>query len=347
MRIQTTFAALLVLASVSSSEAALKKSQIARLENATAVVTDTGADIRTRAKCIAVIPASKQMAFGFGAEYGKGVLTCRQGDRWSPPVFLQLSRISFGLQFGGKQTDLVLLLRNERGVKRLLEDKLTLGVDASIVAGPIGRDLEASTDGQLTAQILSYSRSQGIFAGAAIQGGVLKGDPDANEDLYGREVQPYEILFGPTDEGNNRNVARATPRDRNIPPVAQNFLRAIETSQREPAPSLAERDVKKLRGVARKVAPGQKSAESENASNEQPTADTNNLLAQLDRMEQTLNTLENAEPEDSAPIGTTGVDNDSSDNARSEHIRELRQQIESLRRSLRDQQQTSDSERQD
>jgi SH3 domain-containing YSC84-like protein 1 len=348
MRIQITFAALLVLASVVSSEGALKKSQIARLENATAVVTSTGADMRTGAKCIAVIPGTKKLAFGFGVDYGKGVLTCRQGDRWSSPVFIQISRVSFGPQFGGKQTDLVLLIRNERGVRRLLQDKVVLGGDASIAAGPLGRDLQAATDVQMTAEILAYSRAQGIFAGAALQGGVLKSDPDSNEDLYGSDVDPQEVLFGRSEGSNTRNVARA-PRDHNMPPVAQSFIHALETAQREP--SVAERDVKKLRGVARKVAPGKKEAESENASTEQqqPAADRSELLAQLDRMEQTLNTLESDEPQGSTAVGTTGSDNenDSRDTARKEQIRELRQQIESLRRSLRDEQQTNDTERQD
>src|SRR4029077_5284384 len=127
-------------------------------------------------------------------EFGKGVMSCRNGARWSAPSFMSLQKGSVGFQIGGEAVDLVLLIMNDHGVNRLLEDKVTLGGEASVAGGPVGRDARALTDAQLKAEILSYSRSQGLFAGIDLSGGVLKPDQEDNRDLYGREIGPRDIL---------------------------------------------------------------------------------------------------------------------------------------------------------
>ncbi len=148
------------------------------------------------AACVAVIPSVKKAAFVVGGEYGKGVMSCREANRWSAPVFIELAKGSWGAQIGAQQIDLVLLVMNRRGAEKLLQDKVSLGGDASVAAGPVGRSAHASTDAQLTAEILSYSRSQGVFAGVDLSGGVLRPDGDANAEAYGANVKPQDVLFG-------------------------------------------------------------------------------------------------------------------------------------------------------
>ena len=123
-------------------------------------------------------------------------MTCRQGNEWTAPVFMQLAKGSWGLQIGAEQIDLVLLVMNERGVERLLKDKVSLGADASIAAGPVGRAANAATDAQMTAEMLAYSRSQGVFAGIDLSGGVLKPDTESNERTYGSSAKPKDIITG-------------------------------------------------------------------------------------------------------------------------------------------------------
>jgi lipid-binding SYLF domain-containing protein len=148
------------------------------------------------AACVAVIPSVKKAAFVVGGEYGKGVMSCREANGWSAPVFLELAKGSWGAQIGAQQIDLVLLVMNKTGAQKLLQDKVSLGGDASVAAGPVGRSAHAATDAQLKAEILSYSRSQGVFAGVDLSGGVLRPDEDANKDLYGASVKPQDVLFG-------------------------------------------------------------------------------------------------------------------------------------------------------
>lgn len=151
-----------------------------------------------QAKCVAVIPAVKKGAFGFGAKYGRGVMTCRLGDDfngpWSAPAMYALEGANFGLQVGLSGTDLVLLIMNPRGADSILRSKVKLGGDMSVAAGPIGRNAEASTDLAMRAKILSYSRAHGIFAGIALDGTTLRPDNKANEALYGREISAREIV---------------------------------------------------------------------------------------------------------------------------------------------------------
>jgi len=155
---------------------------------------DIPKDLWDKAECVAVIPSVKKAAFVVGGEYGKGLVTCRTGATWSSPAFFLLEKGSWGFQIGGETVDLVLLVMNKHGVDRLLESKVALGADVSAAAGPVGRDARAATDVQLKAEILSYSRSQGLFAGVDISGGILKADEEDNRDFYGRKVTGRELL---------------------------------------------------------------------------------------------------------------------------------------------------------
>ena len=177
-----------------------------RIEESAAVLTEIHAapdkdipkELWDRATCVVVIPSVKKVAFIFGGEYGRGVMACRKGGGWSAPVFMGLQKGSWGAQIGGQSIDLVLLVNNERGMKKLLGNKVTLGAEASVAAGPVGRDARAATDAQMNAEILSYSRTQGLFAGINLSGGVLKPDNDDNEDVYGKKVTASKVLTGDT-----------------------------------------------------------------------------------------------------------------------------------------------------
>ena len=155
-------------------------------------------DLLARAHCVAIIPGMKKAGFGLGAKYGKGVITCRGkgGKGWTGPSTVKIEGGSIGLQIGGSSTDVVLLVMNERGKDKLLSSKFTLGVDAAVAAGPVGRSAQAQTDAQMHAEILSYSRSRGVFAGVSLEGATLRPDRDADTKIYGREVSPKQILMG-------------------------------------------------------------------------------------------------------------------------------------------------------
>jgi len=178
--------------------------ETSRLQNATEVIRalraapDNGIpeELWNKAECVAVIPKMKKAAFVFGGEYGRGVMSCRNANGWSAPLFLQLAKGSWGLQIGAEELDLVLLVMNREGVDRLLDNKITLGADASVAAGPVGRAANASTDAQVTAKILSYSRARGAFAGINLSGGVLRPDTDANAEYYGAAAPPHDVLNG-------------------------------------------------------------------------------------------------------------------------------------------------------
>jgi len=139
----------------------------------------------SKAECVLVIPSLKKAGFIFAGEFGEGVMSCRRANTWGAPVFMKLTKGSAGLQAGVQSTDLVLLVMNRRGVEKLLSNKVTLGADASVAAGPVGRHASASTDAQMTAEMLSYSRSKGLFAGIDLSGGSLRPDDSANARMYG------------------------------------------------------------------------------------------------------------------------------------------------------------------
>jgi len=153
-------------------------------------------DLVSRAQCIVVIPNMKKVGFIWGAKYGRGYAVCRRrgGSGWTAPAGMRIEGGSFGLQIGGSESDVVVLVNSESGVKRLLSDKFTLGADATVAAGPVGRDASAETDAELHAEMLSYSQSRGIFAGIALEGATLRSDEDADRELYGPDVTNREIL---------------------------------------------------------------------------------------------------------------------------------------------------------
>jgi lipid-binding SYLF domain-containing protein len=148
------------------------------------------------AKCIAIIPGDVKFAFIFGGNYGRGLATCRTGHGWSAPMFLAIEGGSVGYQIGGSSTDIVMLFMNDHALKSLLSDKFKLGADASVAAGPVGRSAAAGTDLKLDAEILSYSRSKGLFAGVSLNGAVVQADKSGDEAMYGPDVNRHEILSG-------------------------------------------------------------------------------------------------------------------------------------------------------
>jgi lipid-binding SYLF domain-containing protein len=145
-----------------------------------------------------VVPGMKKAAFIFGGEYGKGLMSCRHGSGWTAPVFMRIEKGSWGLQIGAQSIDLVLLVMNQKGIEKLLGNKVSLGAEMSVAAGPVGRDARAATDAQLQAEILSYSRTQGLFAGINLSGGVVRPDEDDNRDLYGTRITPRQVLVDAT-----------------------------------------------------------------------------------------------------------------------------------------------------
>ena len=149
-------------------------------------------------QCIVIVPGMKKGAFIIGAEYGKGFILCRQasGIGWSAPAAIMVEGGSFGFQIGGSETDVVMLVMNRGGVDKLLSSKFTLGADASVAAGPVGRTAAADTDIQMHAEILSYSRARGLFAGIALDGATLRPDEGTNTALYGNQVTNKEIVTG-------------------------------------------------------------------------------------------------------------------------------------------------------
>jgi lipid-binding SYLF domain-containing protein len=155
-------------------------------------------DLLDKARCVVVIPGMKKAGFIFGAEEGRGFAVCRHHGvaGWSAPAAMRSEGGSFGFQIGISDTDVVLLVMNDGGMRHLLSDKFTLGGDASVAAGPIGRDLTAQTDALMNAEILSYSRSHGVFAGISLQGATLRPDGATNRELYGRDATNREILTG-------------------------------------------------------------------------------------------------------------------------------------------------------
>ena len=157
-------------------------------------------DLFKKAVCVGVIPSEKKLAFGVGGSFGRGALVCRQGGTgaWAAPSMFTVGGANFGFQLGGQATDFVLVVMNAKGAQKLLQSKVTLGGDASVAGGPVGRTAEGATDVQLQAEILTYSRSRGLFAGLSLEGQVLKQDNDANERLYGHKVDPKDILFRDT-----------------------------------------------------------------------------------------------------------------------------------------------------
>ena len=163
-------------------------------------------DLLEKAQCAVIVPGLKKGAFIVGGQFGKGFITCRgAGDRgWSAPAAIKVEGGSVGFQIGGSETDVIMLVMNQRGADRLMQSEFTIGGDGEVAAGPVGREASAQTDAKLSAEMLSWSRSRGVFAGVALKGSTLRADRGENEVLYGKELDTRDVVMGkvsPTKEG--------------------------------------------------------------------------------------------------------------------------------------------------
>ena len=195
-----------------------------RLENCGAVLEeimnvpdDIPANLVDKAECVVVLPSVVKFAFVFGGSYGRGAMTCRSGEHftgpWGAPTMMALEGGSFGFQLGGQATDFVILVMNPRGATAILKNKVKLGADASAAAGPKGRYAEASTDVTLRAEMLTYSRSRGLFAGVSLEGSTLRPDNGANEEVYGKKIAATDIVLKgsvPTPASAQKLIATLT-----------------------------------------------------------------------------------------------------------------------------------------
>ncbi|MBI3403798.1 MAG: lipid-binding SYLF domain-containing protein [Acidobacteria bacterium] len=196
----------LAVAATSVTAAGLSKKETDRIKEAAMVLKeihsapdkDIPTDLWDKAECVIVVPGLKKAAFVFGGEFGKGLMSCRHNGAWSAPVFMEVGKGSWGLQIGAQSIDLVLLVMNKGGAEKMLGNKVSLGAEASIAGGPVGRDARAATDAQMKAEVLAYSRTQGLFAGVNLSGGVVKPDADDTEDLYGKNVSAKDVVLGGT-----------------------------------------------------------------------------------------------------------------------------------------------------
>jgi len=177
-------------------------------------------ELLNKAECVAVMPSVKKFAIGIGGSYGRGVLVCRTGKNftgpWGGPAMYRLEGASIGVQLGGQATDFLLLVMNPGGVDSLMRSKVKLGADAAVAAGPKGRAAMAATDAYMHAEILTYSRSRGLFAGVSLEGSTLRQDNKANENLYGREITAREIVSGARGAAGQQVVGilqQASPRN--------------------------------------------------------------------------------------------------------------------------------------
>jgi lipid-binding SYLF domain-containing protein len=226
----TTLACLMLcgcLASAATVSEQLEKSTNVLHEIMGAPDKGIPSDLLDKAVCVGIVPSELKFAIGVGGTYGRGVLVCRKGGTgaWGAPFLFTLDGGSFGFQLGGKATDVVFIVMNARGAAKLVQDKVKLGAELSAAAGPVGRSGEGATDAQMRAEILSYSRTRGLFAGASLEGAVVKQDKDDNQQLYGRRISAKEILFG--NEVSAPTVAHALDRtlDKYSPSGGQPFER--------------------------------------------------------------------------------------------------------------------------
>jgi lipid-binding SYLF domain-containing protein len=224
---------LLALATIALPMSASDRKEEERLQNCGTVLReimdipeDIPQDLIDKAECIIIYPSVLKAAFVVGGSYGRGAMTCRSGEHftgpWSAPSMMALEGASFGFQIGGQATDFVLLVMNPRGARAILKSKVKLGADASAAAGPKGRTAEASTDATLRAEVLSYSRSRGLFAGISLAGATVRPDNDANERVYGHDASASDIIFGKikATSGSRRLISylnRRTPKNTSDP----------------------------------------------------------------------------------------------------------------------------------
>jgi len=303
-------AATIVLTTAVSAGAAIRPAEAERLAASARTIHQLRAeipeDVWARARCVVALPDLKKAAFIIGGEYGRGVMSCRAGEQWSAPVFMELAKGSWGFQAGVEQADLALLVMNETGVQKLLQNKVTLGADATIAAGPIGRRAGAGTDAALTAELLAYSRSKGLFAGIDVSGGVLRPDDDVNVGVYGSRATARTILA-------NSEIS--------APPEAAPFLRSLSGGG-APLNTAAP-----AAGYAAPAAPV--------AGSGAPVTTDDDLRARVVDIQQTVDRLlADTTP---APVGTSGsADSVEPSTVRVERARllQLRQQLDALLATL-------------
>jgi lipid-binding SYLF domain-containing protein len=226
------FLAMFLIVSTASAESKEARKQEERLQDAGVVMSEVLSmpdtiphRILDRTKCVVIVPSVRKAAFIVGASYGRGAMVCRTGEDftgpWGAPSMMAVEGGSFGLQAGLEATDFVFLIMNEHGAASLLKSKVKLGADIAAVAGPVGRDAQADTDAYMRAEILTYSRARGIFAGISLEGSTLRPDNDANEALYAQRISARKIVLGegaPTPEAARQLVAlleKASPRPAN------------------------------------------------------------------------------------------------------------------------------------
>ncbi len=197
---------LLALLALTTATSSAQKKEQERVQNAGTVMKeilnipdDIPQSVLNKAECVIVLPSVVKFAIGIGGSYGRGVMTCRGGENfkgpWSSPDMIAVEGGSFGLQLGGQATDFILLVMNDRGANGILTGKVKLGADAAAAAGPKGRDAAAATDVTMRAEILSYSRARGLFAGVSLEGSTLRPDNGANKSLYGKEIPAKDIVL--------------------------------------------------------------------------------------------------------------------------------------------------------
>jgi SH3 domain-containing YSC84-like protein 1 len=206
LRIQTLLTLIAMLVVPAALSSAKDSDDEQRLQKAATVLGEIinipdniPQDLIDKAECVIVLPSVKKFAIGIGGNYGKGAMVCRGGAKfdgpWGPPAAMRLEGASIGFQLGGSATDFVLLIMNPKGAESLLSSKVKLGADASAAAGPKGRDTAAATDAQMNAEVLSYSRAKGLFAGVSLEGSTLRQDNDADKNIYGHDVTAKEIVL--------------------------------------------------------------------------------------------------------------------------------------------------------
>lgn len=210
-------AVVLLLVAPTFSATSNREDDISRIQAATRVFRHTTipAGILHGAKCIGIIPGEKHFALGIGGQYGKGLVTCRNQNRWSAPAFIALAGASYGFQIGGQSSDLVLIFQSKHGLESMLSNKIKIGASASAAAGPVGRKASASTNPAMNAAILTYSRSHGAFVGVDLSGSVVQPDDSGNIAMYGKATRHEDVLAGQVPPPRQalpllREIARVT-----------------------------------------------------------------------------------------------------------------------------------------
>jgi SH3 domain-containing YSC84-like protein 1 len=265
--------------------------------------------IMSGAKCIAIIPSSLKGGFIFGANYGKGVATCRTDKGWSAPTFFKLTGGSFGFQAGGQASDLVLIVKTDDGMQYLLQSKFKLGADASAAAGPVGRDAQAMTDLTLRAQVLTYSRARGLFAGVSLGGGVIKQDDADTQAFYGKDWTYRSLLNGQVPAPQEAEVLlntvekyAPTPKAHVIPPAAPATGASAETPTTAPTASSST-----SAHPATEVATSEPPADPTTTAPAVKPATTAAPASDAEPAAPTGTTTESATPTASTPPATTGA----------------------------------------